>query len=180
MKTELQRIEEIITNYTAIEYAEMMIEQEKENFVLATLNTTTGEIQETKPSYYEYMKQVWHWEDNPTLEDCVQASRLSKLNKYSEAIQMYTGWVKNGKLFVLNKKEGFVSFLFKLEKDGNALNSKVHSVVTRINYNPKEVDCIEDYLSPKYFEDMISDEYYDISKNEQELNDLCDELFWKN
>jgi hypothetical protein len=176
MKTQLKYIEEIITNYSAVKYAEIMLEKEKENFTLLEYNTQIGKTKETKPSYYEYMKQMWHWKDNPPIEECVEASRLSKLNKYAEMVQMYSGWIKNGRLFVLNKKEGFVSFLYKLEKEGYTLNSKIRTVVIRTNYNPKGVDCIEDNINPKYFSEMISDEHYDISKNEKELNDLCDQL----
>lgn len=176
MKTELQNIEEIITIYTATEYADMMVKKEKENFALSTFNSKTCEVKETNPSYYEYMKQMWHWEENPTLEECVQASRLSKLNQYAEAIEMYSGWVENGKIFVLNKKEGFVSFVFKLEKEDYTLNSKIKTVRIRTNYNPKNVDCIEESISPEYFNERICDEYYDISKNEKELNILCDKI----
>lgn len=133
MQTELKYIEEIITNYTATEYADMMLKKESENFTLTTYNSKTGEMKETKPSYHEYMRQTWHYNISATLEECIESSRISKLNQYAEFITMYSGWIKNGRLFVLNKKEGFVSFLYKLEKEDFTLNSKVRSVRVRTN-----------------------------------------------
>ena len=176
MKTQLQYIKEIITNHTAVQYAEMMLEKEKKNCTIHIFNASTRKVIQKNMNYYEYMKQTWHWEDNPPIEECIEASRISKLNEYAEAVQMYSGWIKNGKLFVLNKREAFVSFIYKIDKESLMRDSKIKSVIVRTNYNPREVDCIEESLNPRYFSEMISDEHYDISKNEKELNALCDKL----
>ncbi len=117
IKTELQYIELIISMYSATEYAEMMIQKEKENFKLTIFNSNDGQFKEVWTSYHNYMRSTWHSDDNAPLEQCIDASRMSKLNYYAEIVRLYTGWVKNGKLFVLNKKEGFgVADLFHASK----------------------------------------------------------------
>jgi len=177
MNLQLNNIKDIITKFTATQYAEMMVQQEKENFCLTTFNTSTGEVKEEKPEYYEYMRQTWHWEEKPSLEACIESSYISKLNQYAEAVKMYTGWVKNGKLFILNKEEKFVSFLFGVVKDGCNLNSKPVLAELHTHYNPLNVDCLEESVSHEHiFNQLFGDGKYDISTDEHQLIGECELL----
>lgn len=172
----LQHIQWILDSYSAFEYAEIRLEQERNNFSLCTMNTSTGEVKETKPEYYEYMKQTWHYKDSPPLEECIENSRNSKLMEYAKMLKMWTGFIENGKLFVLNKKEKFVSFIYEIEKDGIGLSAKPISVIAKTHYNPKKVDCIEDVFNAKYLSSEIEKELYDISKDEKALINECNVL----
>lgn len=178
MELQLNNIKDIITNFTATQYAEMMVQKEKENFCLTTINTSTGAVKEEKPEYYEYMRQTWHWEEKPSLEACIESSYISKLNQYAEAVKMYTGWVRNGKLFVLNKEEKFVSFLFGVVKDGDNLDSKPVSARLYTHYNPLNVDCIEESIAHEHiFNQLFGDNSkYDISTDEHQLIGECELL----
>lgn len=175
---QLDVITEIITNYTPFSYAEKMLEKEKANFSLTIMNGISGEIKHVRPDdYYEYMRQTWHWEEKPPLEECIEKSRMSKLEAYANAIKMYTGWVKNGKLFVLNRKEKFVSFLYEVVKDGNNLDSKPQTVSLHAHYNPLNVDCFEESMSHKYlFDQVVNGGHYDISTDENRMITECDLL----
>lgn len=173
----LNNIKNIIESFTAKEYADFMIEEEKVNFSLTTFNSSTGEAKEEKPEYYEYMRQTWHWEEKPTLEACVENSYISKLNQYADFVKMYTGWVKNGKLFVLNKEEKFVSFIYDIKKDGGTLDAKPVSAVLYTHYNPLNVDCIEESIAHEHiFNQLFGDGKYDISTDEHQLIGECELL----
>lgn len=174
--TELQRIETIITNYTATEYADMMIQREKENFSLTVLDTNTNTIKQVDCDYYEYMRQMWHWEENPPLEKCIENSYISKLQDYAELTSTYAGFIKNGRLFVLNKKEKFVSFLYNTTKDSARLSAKPKNIELKTNYNPNKVDCISETLKASYFDKLIQNGDFIVSKDGKELNELCDKL----
>lgn len=176
MRTELEYIEYIITNHTAMMYAEIMLGKEKNSCEGTHYNLATHTVTTIDMTYKEYMTQAWSTKNKATLEECIEASRISKLNHYAKMIEMYTGWVKNGKLFVLNKKEKFVSFLYELKRESESLDSPIKSVIIRTNYNPLKVDCIEDNINPKYLSKQISDENYDISQNELQLIEDCNKL----
>ena len=176
MELQLNKIKDIITKFTATQYAEMMVQQEKENFCLTTINTSTGAVKEEKPEYYEYMRQTWHWEEKPSLEACIESSYISKLNQYAEAVKMYTGWVKNGKLFILNKEEKFVSFLYGIKKDGFNLDSKPQSALLYTHYNPLNVDCIEESIAHEHIFNQLFGGKYDISTDEHQLIGECELL----
>ncbi len=132
------------------------------------------------------MTQYWGSGKNPTFEQSVEASRRSKLDQYAKDISMYTGWVKNGKIFVLNKKEKFVSFLYEITRAGHSLDSKPKTISLRTHYNPRNVDCVEQHIWAKRFpidasfkvSPMTNDEY-EISTDEKKLIKQCDKLIGK-
>ncbi len=169
---ELDAIKDIITKHTAIEYADLMIEKERSkgtNSVL-TYNSKTGEYKNEMVPYEEYMQGYWGGSKD-TLEKCVQNSYVSKLNQYSKCVELYSGWIKNGGLFVLHKREKLITFLYKIEKDGYSLDAKPKNSLLYIHYNPLNVDFIETSVRHEYLfnvlTDDIWDEDYDISADEE-------------
>ncbi len=175
-QTSLTRIKEIISTQTAVQYANSRLNHEAENCYLTTMNASTGEIKETESTYYEYMRQTWHWEENPPINACIENSMISKLNEYAEMVNIYAGWIKNGKLFVLNKKEKFVSFLYEVKKDGYSLDAKPISANLYTHYNPLNVDCIEESVNHSHLFDGIMSDTYVISVYEDEMIKVCDLL----
>ncbi len=173
--TSLSTIKKILSTQTAIQYAESRLKDEQENYFLTTFNSSSGNFEEVKVDYYEYMRQTWHWEEKPPLQDCVEASRVSKLKEYAGMVERYYGWIKNGKLFVLNKKEKFVSFLYEVKKDG-MFQAKPTTAMLYTHYNPLDVDCIEEAVNHSYLFDGIMSDTYDISVYEGEMIKACDLL----
>ncbi len=169
---ELDAIKDIITKHTAIEYADLMIEKERskgENDMLI-YNSKTGAYSTEVVPYKEYMQNYWG-NSKDTLEKCVQNSYVSKLNRYSKCIELYSGWIDNGKLFVLHKREKLITFLYKVEKDSFKLNAKPKNALLYIHYNPLDVDFIETSVRHEYlFNGLVDDiwsEEYDISADEE-------------
>lgn len=163
---ELERIKYCIENFTAEQYAEIMMEEERETFSLTIMNMKTGSVKKTKPEYYEYMKATWG-NENSTIESCIERSRISKLDEYAKYIHLYTGFIRNGGVFVLNKEEKFVSFIYEIKE-------KLAMLYT--HYNPSKADCIEESINSKYlFNNMLKNKY-DFSKDENAMIKQCDLL----
>lgn len=176
MKTELEQIKDIISTFNAFEYAEILVQTEKKHSSVTQLNIKTNKSKAVVLDYEDYMKQVWSTKKEVALEECIEASRNSKLNEYAKLIQMYTGWIQNGRLFVLNKAEKFVSFIYEIKKDGYTLNAKPKTVICKTHYNPLNVDCIEENISAKHLSETIINGGYEISKDEKYLIKECDKL----
>ncbi len=174
--TSLDTIKKITTYQSARDYAFARLGEEKKNCSLTTMNAASGEVKNTKPEYYEYMRQTWHWEKNPTLEACIDNSITSKMLEYAEMVKLYAGWIKNGRLFVLNKKGKYVSFLYEVKREFAFLDSKPISAMLYTHYNPLNVDCIEESVKHEYLFDGIMSDTYDISVYEEEMIKACDLL----
>lgn len=147
--TSLSAIKQIISTKTAFQYADEMLKLEKEN----------------SKDYYESMRAMWSGKDNPTLEECIEASRMSKLNRYAEAIKLYTGWISNGKVFVLDKEDKIVYFLYNKRSDG----------VTELynHFNPLNVDRISEHVNSKCLSEYIVTGKYDVSADEEAIIGEC-------
>jgi hypothetical protein len=178
METYLDNINKIINTYTAAQYAAVQLKLEKKNYSLHVFNYKTGEIKVEKPSYDEYMITYWGSPKSNTLEKCIEGSRMSALNDYAEKIKMYTGWVKNGKVFVLNRKDRYVSFLYEIKDTGTLGRIPIY-VSLKTNYNPKDVDSISDHMPHSTFKEKIDDGEYEISQDEKYLIKECDKLILK-
>lgn len=176
MELQLHIIKNLISTYTAFEYAEMMLEKEKDNYYVLTFNSVTGTTKESKPDYYTYMRNTWHYKEDASLESCIENSMISKLNDYAKYVSIYSGWIKHGRLFILNKKEKFVSFLYGIENENSNLNAKPKLALLYTHYNPLNVDCISESIKHEYLLNEILGSDYDISIDEQEMIGLCELL----
>lgn len=164
----LQYFKEVIEGQSAIEFAEDMLESEKQASILTQLNTSTGKITEKQVPYEEYMKQSWGTEGD-TLEKCIERSKISKLNDYAEIVNYYAGFLENGKVFVLNKKEKYVCFLYAVDKEENESYLYVH-------YNPLNVDIMSEIVDSDYLFKDIGLDMFDISTDENRMIDECNKL----
>jgi len=165
-KNKLQEIEEIITTYTAMDFAQLLLDREQESTTITVFNNRSG-IRTEKVSYVEYMKHTWGSQDDNDIDVLICRSRDSKLKEYAKYIQLYTGFNKQGKVFVLNKEDKIVSFLYAEE-------GKIAKLYT--HYNPLEIDCIESSCSSEYLFRKMMVNLYDFSKSESEMIKECDRL----
>lgn len=175
----LKYIIDTITKYTAIQYAEMMLDRERiANNKLHTFNVKTGSHKEQEVPYIEYMKGTWGYSGSDSIDECIWRSRVSKLNEYAKFISLYTGFIENGKVFVLNKKEKFVSFLCSVENRGQlqTLGMQKRTAVLFTHYNPLNVDCIEECVDKQYLFNGLETNDYEMSQNESWIISECDKL----
>lgn len=178
IRTTLAHATYVIQNYSADEYAKMLLEDEKKNYVVLTYNTATNEEKESKPEYEEYMKLYWGKGNNTTLEQAIDNSYRSKLKEYVKLVKYCTGFKENGEQFVLNNKEHFVSFVWKdrhpIMKD--FAGNEIGSIELITNYNPANVDAIGDSIPVAIFDKMVASGELIVSTDEDMLNKMCDEL----
>ncbi len=169
----LEAIKTIISTYSADEYAQQCIEKEKASSILSTINTATNQIVDIEVSYYEYMKQTWSGKDNPTLEECIQASYSSKLEYYAQAVLMYVGFLKNGKVFVLDKEDKVIYFIYKKEQPHGTALSWTNLF---IHYDPLGKDIIEESVQTERLFSEHEKGRYDFSCDQKRLINELDEL----
>lgn len=148
----LEKIEFTLKNYSAITFAETKLQAERDN---------------QNRDYYTYMRNRYSGKDNPTIEECEQNAFIQFVNEYKKCCEIYSGWVSNGKVFILDRRDKLVLFLYK--KDDVAHSSVVH-------YNPLNVDLIEQSCSNNHFWREFENGRYDISGNEDLIIKECDEL----
>ena len=171
METGLQYITEVLDKLSAFEFAESRLNQEKEHTTITMLNTESGIVSSNKVSYEDYMKGTWSNKESATLEECIEESRMSALDEYAEMVDLHTGFIRNGRVFVLDKTDKIVFFLYDQHEDKG---QKWASLYT--HYNPKNIDCIETMVNSKYlFEDMEKDKY-EISQDEGWIIKECHKL----
>jgi hypothetical protein len=143
---ELDKILEIISNDSAMSFAERIMQLESQ-----------------EKNYEAKMRTMWGNDTEP-LENCIERSKISYLRRYAEAVKLYTGFLQNGKVFVLDKEYKQIFFLHKSDKHVAGLYN---------HYNPLNVDCIETGISAKYFSGGVENGRYDVSQSD---DDLIEEL----
>lgn len=148
----LEQIEFTLKNYSAITFAETKLQAEKDA---------------PNRDYYTYMRNCYSGKDNPTIEECEQNAFIQFLNEYKKCCEIYAGWLINGKVFILDKRDKLVLFLYK--KDDIAHSSVVH-------YNPLNVDLIELSCPNNHFFKEFENGRYDMSTNENLIIKECAEL----
>ncbi len=178
MQGTLKQIRDIITHKSAIQYAEEMLLEEKNNCVVATFNANTRSVTEEQVPYLEYMLTQWG-KPGDLLTACIERSRISKLERYAEYVRLYSGFYKNGGLFVLNKKEKFVSFLYETKEKHHSFSAYNEPCKTfemlrlHIHYNPLNVDCIDETIK----KDLLDrTDQYGYSSDEEDIIRECDYL----
>ncbi len=191
--THLDIIKGTLTNFTAFQYAQTLVDIEKEKCTVLTFNAQTGVTKPEKLSYYEYLDASYGLGKNEPIELLIERNFDSALKEYERMLEQYTGFNKHGKVFILNKKEKFVSFLYdvyiilpeggrasRLSKEPKKGESK--RVTIHIHYNPLNVDCIEDHMGHDdlFGRVMNGTGDYGISLDEESLIKECDELIKNN
>lgn len=144
------------------------------NQIIKTLREETAfsfaekklEILRSQKDYEETMKQCYSGKDNPTIEECVQNAIRTFVSEYQKMCEIYSGWLKNGSVFILDKRDRFVLALYKVD-------DIAHTAIA--HYNPMNVDCIEQSTSNKHFFEQLNARF-DISTDENLLIEECDEL----
>jgi len=155
MQTQLQIIKEVLKNHTAFSFAEEKLSAIKKG------------VSERNENYYDYMYQVFSGAVNPTIEECEENANRQFVSEYGKCCELLTGWQKNGSLFILDRKNKFVLFLYKKDEEK-------HSAVT--HYNPTNYDCFEWGMSNKRFFEGLANGEFDLSGNENDIIKECDLL----
>lgn len=169
MKTVLEEIQYILLHYTAIEYANMMLKREKEASTLTVWDK--GNVYQKKVPYEKFMQETWGT-GNMTMKALIERSKDAKLNQYAGYIDLLTGFNKSGKVFVLNKKEKVVSFLYgEYNNNEDKKFAKLH-----VHYNPLNVEYIFQHISSDYLFKNMENEEYDMSQMEGHIIKECDSL----
>lgn len=148
----LNQIISTITNYSAITFAENKLKILKHD---------------NNINYYTYMRDCFSGEEYPTIEKCEQNALIQFINEYSKCCELYTGWMNNGRVFILDRRDKVVLFLYK--KDDTTHSSVVH-------YNPLDIDLIEQSCSNDHFFKGVETGRFDISKDEDHIIKECDRL----
>ena len=144
------------------------------NQIIKTLKEETAfsfaekklEILRSQKDYSEMMKQCYSGKDNPTIEECEENAIRTFISEYQKMCEIYAGWLKNGKVFILDKRDHFILALYKVD-------DIAHKAISQ--YNPMNVDCIEQSISNKHFFEQLNIRF-DISTNEELLIKECDLL----
>jgi hypothetical protein len=144
------------------------------NQIIKTLREETAfsfaekklEILRIQKDYEETMKQCYSGIDNPTIEECEENALRTFISEYAKMCEIYAGWLKNGKVFILDKRDHFILALYEVD-------DIVHKAIA--HYNPLNVDCIEQSTSNKHFFKQLNIRF-DISTNEELLIEECDLL----
>jgi len=147
--TELKRIIKTLKEETAFSFAEKKLK-----------------ILKGQKDYSEMMKQCYSGKDNPKIEECEENAIRTFVSEYAKMCEIYAGWLKNGKVFILDKRDKLILALYKVDDIS-------HSAIA--NYNPFNVDCIEQSVSNnQFFKELES--RFEISADEEMLIKECDEL----
>jgi hypothetical protein len=144
------------------------------NQIIKTLREETAfsfaekklEILRGQKDYEETMKKCYSGKDNPTIEECEENAIRTFVSEYAKMCEIYSGWIKNGKVFILDKRDRFVLALYKVD-------DIAHKAIS--HYNPLNIDCIEQSTSNKHFFEQLNIRF-DISADEEMLIKECDEL----
>ena len=144
------------------------------NQIIKTLSKETAfsfaenklEILKSQKDYGETMKQCYSGKDNPTIQECEENALRTFISEYAKMCEIYAGWIKNGKVFILDKRDRFVLALYKVD-------DIAHKAIS--HYNPLNIDCIEQSTSNKHFFEQLNIRF-DISTDEELLIKECDEL----
>ena len=144
------------------------------NQIIKTLREETAfsfaenklETLRSQKDYSEMMKQCYSGKDNPTIEECEETALRTFISEYAKMCEIYSGWIKNGKVFILDKRDRFVLALYKVD-------DIAHKAIA--HYNPLNVDCIEQSTSNNHFFKELEIRF-EISADEKMLIKECDEL----
>ena len=147
--TDLKRIIKTLRDYTAFSFAENKLDNLRRD-----------------ENYQEMMKQCYSGKDNPTIEECEENAIRTFVSEYAKMCEIYTGWLKNGKVFILDKRDKFILALYKVD-------DITHSAIA--NYNPLNVDCIEQSVANNQFFKELENRF-EISTDEEMLIKECDLL----
>lgn len=147
----LDQIVFTLKNYSALSFAETKLAAIKEN------------CKKRNENYHSYMSDLF----SGNIEECEQLAIIQYINEYKKCCEIYAGWIANGKVFILDRRDKLVLFLYKKDKT-------THSAV--VHYNPLNVDLIE-YSCPnfQFFKDFEAGRY-DVSVNEDLIIKECAEL----
>jgi hypothetical protein len=118
----------------------------------------------------DYMRDMYGGAKNEALEQLKQKCYLDHIKGYSDMCLKFVGFETNGSLFVLDKREKFVCFIYDIREHENGQTS----ADMYIHYNPLKVDIIEQSVPSKFIFDDF--ENWSISKDEQSIIKECDEL----
>ena len=155
MDTQLKLIIDVLKNKTAFSFADEKLSQVKKG------------VLERKENYYDYMYQVFSGSENPTLDECEINAKAQYVSEYARCCDLFTGWIKNGSIFILDRRNKFVLFLY--QKDNIR-----HKAIT--NYNPLNYDCYEWSMPNKQFFKGLETGEFDLSKNENDIINECNKL----
>jgi hypothetical protein len=146
---QLNQIIKTLKEETAFSFAEKKLEKLK-----------------SQKDYSEMMKQCYSGKDNPTIEECEENALRTFISEYAKMCEIYSGWLKNGKVFILDKRDKFILALYKVD-------DIAHKAIS--HYNPLNVDCIEQSTSNNHFFKELEIRF-EISADEEMLIKECDEL----
>jgi len=141
-----------LKSYSAITFAESKLQAERDT---------------PNRDYPAYMRNTYSGKDCPTILECEENAFIQFINEYKKCCEIYAGWLKNGKVFILDRRDKLVLFLYK--RDDVSHSSVVH-------YNPLNVDLVEQSCPNNHFFKEFENGRYDMSNNEDLIIKECAEL----
>ena len=123
-------------------------------------------IVDTKDFFYVIKGYDGEAIEGADIKECEENAIRTFVSEYSKMCEIYSGWLKNGKVFILDKRDKFILALYKVDDIS-------HSAI--VNYNPLNVDCIEQSVSNNQFFKELENRF-EISADEEMLIKECDEL----
>lgn len=152
MQTVLEYIKTTIEQHTALSFAEQMLSMAKMQF-------------STTESYYDYLYHLFSNDPSPTIEELEGQLIDTYAKLYVNYVKMLEGWKSHGSLFVLDKRNNLVMFIFNI--DDVTHDAYVH-------YNPTKFDCIKWSMPNNTFFKGVEDDDFVLSKDETEMIRECD------
>lgn len=161
----IELMEFIIGKPSALEYADQMIVYEKEM------------TDEQGKDYEKYMKETYAEKEDATLEECIEASKFYHLKYYSYLIDVYIGFRKYGKVFVLDREQKVVCLIFD-QDESETEKEKGHKITSLyVYYNPLGFDITGYDICSDCMKDS---DKIDFSKDADKLVKELDELIKDN
>lgn len=151
----LETIISAITEYSAIGFAE------------TKLKSIADGCRKRNEDYYSYMRDVFTAKDDPAIQECEEHAFLQYLDEYKKCCELYAGFIRNGKVFILDLVEKVVFFLYRVDE---------YSHKSVVHYNPLKLDLIERSFPNRRFIRELERGTHDLSKDESFLIKKCDEL----
>lgn len=155
MKNKIEYINKLLKTHTAFSFAEEKLSDIKKGCI------------ERKEDYRDYMYDVFSGSVNPIIKECEQNAIHQFVLEYAKLCQVLIGFLVNGSVFILDRKNKFVSFLYEHRKG-------MYSAMTY--YNPTNYDCLEWCNEEEVFIGKIQSEEFILSKNENDIIKECDLL----
>lgn len=149
----LHRILKVLTDYTAGRWAEIKMQG------------IAKHCSKIKRHVNDYLLE--NYTTDGLLVNAIKNANAEFINEYGEMCAVYSGFIKAGSTFAIDRRDKVVYFLSQWDKE----NAKCH-----IHYNPLDVDVIEMGTNGERFFSEYESGRFDISNSDVMLCALLDDI----